>query len=232
MPAGYVRAWISFLEALDHVEWVAGCARQEACDGLLAALLDGAVESRSGNTREAIDPAKWRLAEVCVPGSVFFPADPNDRSRLGRVPANLPIELRREHVELIWSAASAIMPNLDQKPPQVPKPSIENPTTDAVQPSEVTTERATAPMERRHQPEDTSATVPSGIRTTTAEKAEAKCREWIANRPERPRNKEAAFDDAKAAVARFGPLSQKAFNRAWEDKAPSHWKKPGRRRGT
>ena len=43
MPAGYIRAWIIYREALDHVEQVAGCVRRDACDGLLAALRDGAI---------------------------------------------------------------------------------------------------------------------------------------------------------------------------------------------
>jgi hypothetical protein len=72
---------------------------------------------------------------------------------------------------------------------------------------------------------------PSGIRTTTAEKAEAACGAWIAALAERPKNKPTAFEQAKAEVAHIGPLSERAFERAWAARAPTWWKQAGRRKG-
>jgi hypothetical protein len=71
-----------------------------------------------------------------------------------------------------------------------------------------------------------------GIRTTTDESAEAECGKWIAGLTARPRNKETAFETAKAAVANIGQLSRKAFDRAWAIQAPRDWKNPGRRKGS
>lgn len=88
-------------------------------------------------------------------------------------------------------------------------------TADAGEPQEVTTER-------------TVASLVAGIRTTTDEKAETACGEWIAKLAERPRNKDTAFAEAKAALANIGALSRKAFDRAWANRAPDDWKKPGR----
>lgn len=70
----------------------------------------------------------------------------------------------------------------------------------------------------------------SGTRTTTDEKVEVACREWIAALTERPRDKETAFAKAKAAVVHIGALSHKAFDRAWANRAPGDWKEPGRRK--
>jgi hypothetical protein len=72
--------------------------------------------------------------------------------------------------------------------------------------------------------------LPSGIRTTTDEKVEAACGNWISKLAERPRDKEAAFDAAKSAVAHIGVLSRKAFDRQWASKAPADWKQAGRRK--
>src|SRR5205814_10034121 len=96
--------------------------------------------------------------------------------------------------------------------------SREKSTADAGEPQEVTIERA-------------MALHPAGIRTTTDERVEAACGDWIAPLTARPRNKEAAFADAKAAVAHIGALSRKAFDRAWASRAPPDWKHPGRRTG-
>jgi hypothetical protein len=78
----------------------------------------------------------------------------------------------------------------------------------------------------------TIASHASGIRTVSDETAEGACGEWIAGLPERPRNKETAFADAKDAVANIGTLSYKAFERAWATNARDDWKKPGRRKET
>jgi hypothetical protein len=77
----------------------------------------------------------------------------------------------------------------------------------------------------------TERTVPSsGIRTTTDEKVEAACGDWIGKLAERPHDKEAAFEGAKSAVAYIGVLSRKAFDRQWAIKAPAEWKQAGRRK--
>jgi hypothetical protein len=74
----------------------------------------------------------------------------------------------------------------------------------------------------------TVASHASGTRTTTDQKVEVACGEWIAALTGRPRNKETAFGEAKAAVAHIGALSYKAFDRAWANRALDDWKKPGR----
>ena len=99
--------------------------------------------------------------------------------------------------------------------PRTEPTSAEKSTADAGEPQEVTTERA-------------MALHPTGIRTTTDERVEAACGDWIAAPTERPRNKETAFADAKAAVEHIGALSRKAFDRAWARRAPPEWKHPGR----
>jgi hypothetical protein len=71
---------------------------------------------------------------------------------------------------------------------------------------------------------------PSGIRTNREAAAEAACRKWISELGERPANKDAAFELAKTAVESTGPLSRKAFERAWAIEAPAKWKQGGRRK--
>ena len=73
-------------------------------------------------------------------------------------------------------------------------------------------------------------TLPSGIQIIRAVDAEGACRDWIANLNERPANKDEAFAEARAAVAGIGPLSRKAFDRAWAAAAPVQWQSAGRRR--
>src|SRR5579875_1352985 len=70
---------------------------------------------------------------------------------------------------------------------------------------------------------------PSGIRTTRQMRAEAACAEYLRNLTPAPANKEAAFAAAKRAVADIGPLSRKAFERAWANAALAAWRFPGRR---
>jgi hypothetical protein len=84
---------------------------------------------------------------------------------------------------------------------------------------------------------DSDGTIPptirgdqSGIRTNREAAAQAACRQWISQLTERPANKDAAFELAKAAVESTGPLSRKAFERAWGIEAPAKWKQGGRRR--
>jgi hypothetical protein len=70
----------------------------------------------------------------------------------------------------------------------------------------------------------------AGYRTNKAGAAEEACRQWIAGLNERPTNKEAAFDQARAAVKEIGPLTGKAFERAWASTAPAEWRRGGRRK--
>jgi hypothetical protein len=93
--------------------------------------------------------------------------------------------------------------------------SLEKSMAEAGEPQEAAAERTVAPQL-------------SGIRMTSDEKVETACGEWIAGLTERPRNKDTAFADAKAAVAHIGALSFKAFERIWANRAPGDWKKPGR----
>jgi hypothetical protein len=73
-----------------------------------------------------------------------------------------------------------------------------------------------------------AALLTPGTRTNKAEAAEEACRRWITGLKERPAKKDAAFEAAKDAVASIGPLSRKAFDRAWGTAAPGAWKKAGR----
>lgn len=71
------------------------------------------------------------------------------------------------------------------------------------------------------------AAMPSGSRTTKNVAAEAECRQWLANLPREPRMTRGAA--LAAAKKQFQPLSDKAFGRAWYDKASTKgWSKPGR----
>jgi hypothetical protein len=75
--------------------------------------------------------------------------------------------------------------------------------------------------------------VPSpGIRTNRAASAEDACRNYLSqlNPNQRPKNKDAAFEGAKVAVADVGILSRKAFERAWASSTPLAWLKAGRRK--
>jgi hypothetical protein len=74
------------------------------------------------------------------------------------------------------------------------------------------------------------SSTPAGFRTTSAVKAEEACKNYIAALKERPQNKETAFAEAVEAVKSIGPLSRKAFERAWHDMAPIEWLNAGRRR--
>jgi hypothetical protein len=75
-----------------------------------------------------------------------------------------------------------------------------------------------------------SSEPPAGIRTNKAAAAEQACRQWIAGLKERPANTDEAFAQARAAVAHIGPLSGRAFERAWARKAPVDWRLGGRRK--
>jgi hypothetical protein len=73
---------------------------------------------------------------------------------------------------------------------------------------------------------------PTGFRTTKEAGAEAACVEWLGRLSAPPGNKETTFSAARTAVADFGCLARKAFDRAWAQAAPAEWKRPGRRRST
>jgi hypothetical protein len=71
---------------------------------------------------------------------------------------------------------------------------------------------------------------PKGTRTNKEAAAEKECKDFIRGLKERPKNKDSAFEDAKAATAEIGLLSRKAFDRAWADNVPDKWKYQGRRK--
>jgi hypothetical protein len=75
----------------------------------------------------------------------------------------------------------------------------------------------------------TSAQLPIGYRTQQDQRAEVACENWLVSTDLVPKDKDAAFLAAKAAVAAIGPLSRKAFDRAWAHAAPAAWRQPGRR---
>jgi hypothetical protein len=69
---------------------------------------------------------------------------------------------------------------------------------------------------------------PSGIRTTKAAATEEACGKYLAALKTKPRNKDAAFKDAKAEAERGrGPLSRKAFERQWALNVPAEWRLAG-----
>jgi hypothetical protein len=70
----------------------------------------------------------------------------------------------------------------------------------------------------------------SGVRTNKATAAEEACGRLIAGLKQRPANKDTAFEHAKAAVVSVGPLSRKAFERAWDANSRACWKLGGRRK--
>jgi hypothetical protein len=178
MPAGYVRGWLSFAKAVDHVELLAKCPREEAREGVLAALLDGEIQSRFADTHESIEATRWRSPIIFVDGIPDAPL-------IGHFQA---IELSRANLERWWPAGEQ---------------------------EKLTAER-TVP--------------PSGIRTTTDENVETACGDWLESLSPQPRNKEAAFEAAKAAVKHIGVLSRKGFDRQWANRAPAGWKQAGRRK--
>jgi hypothetical protein len=90
--------------------------------------------------------------------------------------------------------------------------------------------KLTIDVEVPDEPATERTVLPSGSRTTTDEKVEAACGDWIATLVERPRDKETAFEAAKSAVAQIGVLSRKAFDRQWANTAPVEWKQAGRRK--
>jgi hypothetical protein len=84
VAVGYVPKWIPLLEAIQHVQRVAGSRLDEACDALLSALCDGGVASRYrgediGGAAALIEgggggvpAARWYGAMVVDDGRVEF----------------------------------------------------------------------------------------------------------------------------------------------------------------
>jgi hypothetical protein len=98
MFAGYVPAWLLFPNAVGHVQRVTGCTPQQASDGLVAALRDGAIASRFADTGASIDPQKWFAPVVWLEGEPLL-SEPGDAPIGGR---SRPVELRRGDIENIW----------------------------------------------------------------------------------------------------------------------------------
>jgi hypothetical protein len=120
MPAGYVRAWLSMEEAIDHVMRVAECGRQEARDALVQAILDGEIRSRFGDDGlQDIKAFLWQHARQWAPYSGLG-AKAANRARISGDAAYLrpffdpptdpallperlrPVEVRREDVDRLW----------------------------------------------------------------------------------------------------------------------------------
>lgn len=129
MAVGYVPEWVSLLDAIQHIERVAGGTRKEACDALLIPLREGAVLSRvrgqaliRGN---GIHPERWYLATVFCDGSVTFADDPRFphlRHPLGLGPLRHQIEVRRNNVVKCWPAVGE---------PPATRPAAPRPATSA-----------------------------------------------------------------------------------------------------
>lgn len=84
----------------------------------------------------------------------------------------------------------------------------------------------------------TSRAVPKpGIRSRSEQCAEQQCETWLDNwgkewradkeQKQAPANKADAFARAKNAVTSVGELSEAAFKRVWQAKAPQEWKTAG-----
>jgi hypothetical protein len=80
MPIGYVPEWMPLLNAIQHVQRVAGGVSKDACDALLMALRDGGVLSRvrgqAVRRSAGIAPEQWYRATVFCDGTVDFTDDP------------------------------------------------------------------------------------------------------------------------------------------------------------
>jgi hypothetical protein len=113
MAVRYVPEWMPLLDAIQHMQRVAGSARKDACDALLIALCDGGVLSRvrgqAVRRGAGIDPEQWYRATVFCDGTVDFKDDP--RFPLlrpfppGLGPLRHQIEVRRSDVLKWWPAA-------------------------------------------------------------------------------------------------------------------------------
>ena len=78
---------------------------------------------------------------------------------------------------------------------------------------------------------DTNAPKPtSGTHTNRAADAEKAAGRMLTGLKERPKNKDEAFNQIRDAVQHTGPLSRKAFDRAWAGSVSVNWKRGGRRK--
>lgn len=193
------------LEAIQHVRRVRKGSIKEAWSELEARLRDNAIKSRyRGQAVRAgsggIAAEQWYRATVFSDGTAIFAPDP----RFPHLGAPYGLGEQRHEIEVWRSDVLKCFPI---------GPDCSLPSHDR--------ERAGVDPVPWH---------PIGARTNNAEKAELACGEWLAGLAERPENKEAAFEAAKAAVAKTGPLSRKAFDRAWANNIPSEWKRPGQRK--
>jgi len=113
MAVGYVPQWMMLLDAVQHIQHVAGGARKDAYSALLAALRDGAVLSRVRGRAVirgvGIAPEQWHRAAVFCDGSVEFTDDPRfpllQRFHPGLGPLRHQIEVRRSDVLKWWPLA-------------------------------------------------------------------------------------------------------------------------------
>ena len=89
MLAGYVPEWVTWADALAHIERVGGYSREDVIAGLTAALRDGNVASCYADTGEAIDRARWYPLLILV----------EDKPLIDH---GGPIQLRRADIERLW----------------------------------------------------------------------------------------------------------------------------------
>ena len=127
MGAGYVRQWMSPLQAIEHVRLVSGGTFEEAWGALVVPLREGVILSRfRGQEVGGVETAYlggsgavpsqwWYAASVFNDGSVEF-----DNDRLLRRPSRREIEIRRSDLLQIWPApevATGEEPPLGKLPP-------------------------------------------------------------------------------------------------------------------
>jgi hypothetical protein len=82
-------------------------------------------------------------------------------------------------------------------------------------------------LERNAPPQGSARVIPKGFLTTKEAALKATCVEWIKSLPPLPIPKR---DDLKTkAMKQFNGLSGRQFDAAWDEVAPTEWKRPGRR---
>jgi hypothetical protein len=114
MALGYTPIWLPLLDAINHVQGVAGGTSRGACDALLVALSDGAVLSRIRGKPvgrgAGIAAEQWYRATVFCDGTVEFKDDPRfpllQPFPVGLGPTRHHIEVRRNDVFKYWPAGA------------------------------------------------------------------------------------------------------------------------------
>jgi hypothetical protein len=135
MAAGYVATWIPLLEAIQHVQRVAGGTLEDAHDNLLIALREAGVASRYrgqdvGGVAAQIEgrsggvpPARWYTATVYDDGSVEFADNPYYPFPRRYGLACQQIEVQRSDL-LRWWPAHEAAPGRPRLTPHQQQPSL------------------------------------------------------------------------------------------------------------